>query len=290
MKKIIQNYLDYKNNEGRLSKNTIQAYKHDLNKFCDFINEKEVTSINREDIKKFIGHLRNNSNSDIAVARKISTLRSFFNYLLIEQKIILNPLLSICTPKIQEKEPNFLSFEESQKLLETIKQKASPFYKVRDYSIVKLFLSTGMRLRELTNIQIQDINLIDKRIKITRKGGKEQYIPLNDDICKVLKIYIKQRPQIDINYLFISRKKKGISPSEIYHLIKKYLYLAGITNKKVAVHSLRHTVATTLLANGVNLLSIKKLLGHKRITSTEIYTHINDNDLIQAVNQLNILV
>lgn len=288
MKQIIQNYLDFKINEGRLGENTIKAYEHDLGKFSNFINEKEITQIDREDIKKFIGHLRSNSNSDIAVARKISTLRSFFNYLLIEQKIILNPLISIYTPKIQEKEPNFLSFEESQKLLETIKQNASPFYKVRDYSIVKLFLSTGMRLRELTNIKIQDINLIDKRIKITRKGGKEQYIPLNDDICKVLKIYIKQRPQIDNSCLFVSRKKRGISPSEIYHLVKKYLYLAGITNKKIAVHSLRHTVATSLLANGVNLLSIKKLLGHKRITSTEIYTHINDNDLILAVNKLNI--
>lgn len=288
MKQIIQNYLDFKINEGRLGKNTIKAYKHDLDKFSDFINGKETALIDREDIKKFIGHLRNNSNSDIAVARKISTLRSFFNYLLIEQKINISPLLSIRTPKIQEKEPNFLSFEESQQLLETIKQKASPFYKVRDYTIVKLFLTTGMRLRELTNIKIQDINLIDKRIKITRKGGKEQYIPLNDNICKVLKIYIKQRPQIDDSCLFISRKKRGISPSEIYHLVKKYLYLADITNKKIAVHSLRHTVATSLLANGVNLLSIKKLLGHKRITSTEIYTHINDNDLILAVNKLNI--
>jgi len=288
MKQIIQGYLDYISNEGRLSDRTINAYRHDLLKFYDFINGKTATLIDREDIKQFIGLLRNNGNSDSAIARKISTLRNFFNYLLIEQKITLSPLLSIRTPKIQEREPSFLSPDESQKLLEAIKQHASPYYKVRDYTIVKLFLSTGMRLRELVNIKLKDVSLNEKSVKITRKGGKEQYIPLNEDICKLLTTYSKQRPQITGDALFVSRMKKGISSSEVYHLIKKYLSLAGITDKKVAVHSLRHTVATALLAGGINLITIQRLLGHKRITSTQIYTHINDKDLILAVNKLNI--
>ncbi|MBU0731272.1 tyrosine-type recombinase/integrase [Patescibacteria group bacterium] len=289
MKTIIQKYLKDLTTEGRLSQRTLQSYGIDLEKFCEFNNDKDVDLLEKEDIRKFTDHLRDQENSNTSIARKLSSLRGFFGYLEAERITSFNPMAGIKSPKIIEKEPSFLSLKESQALIQAVKKKATPYYRERDLAIVQLFLSTGIRLRELTGLEINDIDLINKRMRITRKGGNEQFIPLRDDICLILQKYIDVRRDIShTDAFFISRKYNGIRPNTVYCLIKKYLRLARIQKEDIGVHSLRHTVATNLHGQGVDLISIKKLLGHKRITSTEIYTHINDDDLIQAVNQINI--
>lgn len=293
MKQVIDHYLDCR--KTALSVRTVNAYKYDLIKFCNYTSDKNITEITEADIERYIANQRDVvQHSGVTLARQISTLRSFFKYLHRKKFITDDPTINLESPQKEENEPQFLTIEESEKLLTTIQKTASPYYHARDVAIVELILSTGLRLRELVSLRISNVDLTSKppSIKILRKGNKEQRIPLNGHTLTAMKVYLDQRPKTDNEYVFVSRKNVstvdgyGISPSNVYVMIKKYLLRAGIDRPKVAVHSLRHTVATTLLSKGKNIMVIKKLLGHRSIMSTQIYIHINDQDLEDAVNVL----
>jgi site-specific recombinase XerD len=286
------NHLSVKN----FSPRTVEAYKHDLNKFVEFlesISKSNFSAVSSDDIGHFLSQLKSTGikkpNSAITMARKLAAIKSFFKWAARRKILKENPAADVDTPKIPEREPTYLTQEEYERLLAIVKLKATPFYCLRDLAIVNTFLGTGVRLSELVGLKLGNVSLQESQesILVKGKGNKERTIPLNENVSSALEKYLKKRPDVESDFLFISRLGDGLSTGGVYHLIKRYLKEAGIKKDKVGVHSLRHTFATSLLNNkNVNIIHIQQLLGHKKIETTRRYLHINNIDLRNAVNSL----
>ncbi|MBI2415498.1 MAG: tyrosine-type recombinase/integrase [Candidatus Kerfeldbacteria bacterium] len=293
----IQQFLSQK--RTRLSPQTVKAYESDLNRFCAFLQDKSISEVTAQHIESFLKHIQDSSvvrknayDKSANTARKLSTTRSFFKYLHRNGFIELDPTLKVEPIRVSNRVSEFLSPEEKQRLLEAIKRTATPYYIERDMAIVQTFLYTGIRLRELVSLKVTCLDFEGQCIKVVRKGGDEDKILLPNEAAKFLKAYLEVRPKSDIAYVFVSKRKRvtkdgyGISPSEVYLIIQKYLRKAGITKEHLGVHSLRHTFATDLLRLNANLVQIKELLGHKNIATTQRYVHVEEKDLRKIINQL----
>jgi site-specific recombinase XerD len=276
--------------ERNLSINTLSGYTHDLMKFTSFLlskygKEPLVNEINTSDIRDFLAYLQLKQQSrSHAIFRKISCLRTFFAFLLKENYIKTNPTDTIQSPKLAKKLPIYLTPDELKKLL------AAPDIKdpmgIRDLAILTLFSYTGMRLSELVNLNIKDVNLKDHFVRVMGKGSKERIIPLITPVIKVLGEYLDIRPMIDNDAFFLSKLKKRISPRMVQVLVNKYRIIAGISQEKFSPHKLRHTFATMLHGKDVDLIDIQALLGHSSVATTQIYTHTNPKRLQKAVDKL----
>ncbi len=269
-------YLQYLEYEKKLSKNTIKAYNNDLNKLLEFKNN--LLRINNKDIKEFIK--KSNNLSTKTLAHRLTVINSFYNYLLSENIISINPCYSINMPKIPSKLPEVLSEEEVDKLLDI---NLVDKYSYRNKAMLELLYATGMRASELTNLKLNNIDLDSCIVRIMGKGSKERIVPINDTTIKYLNIYINNyRKEIlnkkDSEYLFISNALKPITRQGLFKIIKKECIRAGI-KKNVYPHILRHSFATHLLNHGANIRIIQELLGHEDITTTEIYTHLSNETI-----------
>lgn len=276
--------------ERAFSPRTISAYQHDLDMFVEFlesIGKADITTISKDDVRCFLSE-RAKTNGAVTRARKLSAVKSFFKHLGREGVIAANPVSDIEAPKLPEKEPTYLTQAEYQNLIATVKREATPFYLARDLAIVVLLLGTGIRLSELVGLTLDKINLehSGRSIKVKGKGDKERIIPLTDELVIVLEKYLKARPDVSSNNLFISRLGEQLCARSVYGLVKKYLKATGIKKNKMAVHSLRHTFGTTLMSNGVNIVVIQELLGHKKLETTRRYLHINSADLRKGIDTL----
>lgn len=275
-REYITSYLQYLEYEKKLSKNTIKAYDNDLNKLLEFKNN--LLSINNKDIKEFIK--KSNNLSTKTSAHRLTVINSFYNYLLSENIISINPCYSINMPKIPSKLPEVLSEEEVDKLLDI---NLVDKYSYRNKAMLELLYATGMRASELTNLKLNNIDLDSCIVRIMGKGSKERIVPINDTTIKYLNIYINNyRKEIlnkkDSEYLFISNALKPITRQGLFKIIKKECIRAGI-KKNVYPHILRHSFATHLLNHGANIRIIQELLGHEDITTTEIYTHLSNETI-----------
>lgn len=275
-REYITSYLQYLEYEKKLSKNTIKAYDNDLNKLLEFKNN--LLSINNKDIKEFIK--KSNNLSTKTLAHRLTVINSFYNYLLGENIISINPCYSINMPKIPSKLPEVLSEEEVDKLLDI---NLVDKYSYRNKAMLELLYATGMRASELTNLKLNNIDLDSCIVRIMGKGSKERIVPINDTTIKYLNIYINNyRKEIlnkkDSEYLFISNALKPITRQGLFKIIKKECIRAGI-KKNVYPHILRHSFATHLLNHGANIRIIQELLGHEDITTTEIYTHLSNETI-----------
>ena len=221
-------------------------------------------------------------NSAKTRARKMSSLRAFFKYFCDKTKqISINPVINIDIPKTQKALPKYLSLNESRKLLDSVDGK----YKVRDYCILTLFLNCGLRVSELAGINIGDINRDDHILRVLGKGNKERMVYLNDACMSAVRDYddfkISENVQPKLahkNAYFISRNGTRLSTMRIKELVKEHLDQAGLSAKHASAHKLRHTAATLMYQNGVDVRTIKEVLGHENLDTTAIYTHvINDN-------------
>ncbi len=275
-REYITSYLQYLEYEKKLSKNTIKAYDNDLNKLLEFKNN--LLSINNKDIKEFIK--KSNNLSTKTLAHRLTVINSFYNYLLSENIISINPCYSINMPKIPSKLPEVLSEEEVDKLLDI---NLVDKYSYRNKAMLELLYATGIRASELTNLKLNNIDLDSCIVRIMGKGSKERIVPINDTTIKYLNIYINNyRKEIlnkkDSEYLFISNALKPITRQGLFKIIKKECIRAGI-KKNVYPHILRHSFATHLLNHGANIRIIQELLGHEDITTTEIYTHLSNETI-----------
>lgn len=275
-REYITSYLQYLEYEKKLSKNTIKAYNNDLNKLLEFKNN--LLRINNKDIKEFIK--KSNNLSTKTLAHRLTVINSFYNYLLSENIISINPCYSINMPKIPSKLPEVLSEEEVDKLLDI---NLVDKYSYRNKAMLELLYATGMRASELTNLKLNNIDLDSCIVRIMGKGSKERIVPINDTTIKYLNIYINNyRKEIlnkkDSEYLFISNALKPITRQGLFKIIKKECIRAGI-KKNVYPHILRHSFATHLLNHGANIRIIQELLGHEDITTTEIYTHLSNETI-----------
>ena len=217
-------------------------------------------------------------------ARKIATLRSFFNYLTNKAHLLPeNPIKDIDTPKLQKSLPKYLTLGESIELLDAVDGNN----RERDYCILILFLNCGLRISELIGINLNDLH--DEALRIYGKGNKVRIVYLNDACQEALRSYLAVRRPItgrDANALFLSNRDQRISRSSVHALVKKYLAQAGLDSSQYSAHKLRHTAATLMLQNGVDVKAVQEVLGHEHLNTTEIYTHI-DNESLRVAAKAN---
>ena len=285
---LTQNYLDYLLLEKRYSSHTVKAYRTDLRIFESYLKEIYTTSIDKANhtmIRSWLVEELNKGNSARTVNRKITTLKSFYKYLIKEHKIKQNPTLKISSSKISKKLPQFVGLADMNKLLDKLKFEKN-FSAFRDKLIIEVFYSTGIRLSELINIKLTDVDPLKSQIKVLGKRNKERLIPLTKELQKSIEGYMTFRMKekaIDRSYLFITDSGKKLNPSMVYRKVNELL--KGVTTlEKKSPHVLRHTFATHMLNNGADLNVIKELLGHASLSATEVYTHNSIDQLKEIFN------
>ena len=275
--KNTEHYLDYLLYERNFSSHTIRAYKRDLLDFDLFISKnrkKDVNHILKKDIHQYLYYLSVKNLNKTSIARKLASLKSFFNFLLREGIIKNNFVKNIPSPKLDKRLPVFLNNDQISLLLNLPMSK--DITNERNMLILEIFYSTGVRISELVKIKLDHINMRKNTIIVLGKGNKQRLVILGNFAKERLKNYISIREKKN-SYLFEPLRKsssKHISERYVFNIVKSYV--KKITqNEKISPHSLRHTFATHLINNGANLLSVKELLGHSSLSSTQIYTHIN---------------
>ena len=307
---FLNSFLDYTATILNKSQNTVKEYNYDLNTFLKYIlyhfkmtNEKDlkqisirnmsletVSKITLDDIHSFLFYLTNTYNSKAATrARKVSSIRVFFNYLCNKAGLIeKNPAQNLETPKLDKRIPKYLTLDDSKKLLEAVND-MDDRNKERDYAIITLFLNCGMRLSELVGINIKDINFSECQMTVIGKGNKERTIYLNSACMNAVNKYLAVRPHDNVKYdskdaLFLSERRERISNRTVQYIVKQELKRAGLDTNKYSVHKLRHTAATLMYKYGnVDIRALQELLGHESIATTEIYTHVDNSQIRNAV-------
>jgi site-specific recombinase XerD len=245
----------------------------------------EFKNLVTDDLYEFLMYIRNSrDNSPNALARKISALKSFYNYLTSKSHMLDNNIAKeLDSPKLPKKLPRYLTLDESLKLLNSVDGE----FATRDYAIITLFLNCGMRLSELVGINIHDIQ--ENSIFIKGKGNKERKVYLNDACVRALNDYLAVRPHdgvVDRDALFLSKRKTRISNNMVYKMVKKNMERAGLDPEKYSPHKLRHTAATLMYVHGnVDVRALQEILGHEQLSTTQIYTHVDERQLHDAVNK-----
>ena len=277
--KKIEDFESYLLLEKKYSENTINSYKNDLIKFKEYFQNKSLKNLNSKDLKQYIRQINKSMNAK-SVSRNISTLKSFYKFLLLEKYVNKSPLTNIVMPKIKKDLPKVLSEEEVTKLLD-FKEKDS--YDYRNKAMLELMYSSGLRVTELINLKLTDIDLDLEIVRIFGKGSKERVIPLGQYASLALKEYITyHRTSLAKNknsdYLFLSSRADKMTRQAFFKIIKKIAKQQNIKTE-FSPHTLRHSFATHLLKHGADLRSIQELLGHSDVSSTQIYTHITNEKL-----------
>lgn len=276
--KYIEEFIDYLRFEKKYSENTISSYKRDLNKTNTYI-KKDFAKLNKKDIQNYIQKLSKSENVS-SVSRCISTLKSFYKFLELNKYTNKTPLTTITNPKTVKKLPKILSEEEIEKLLD-INLKTDFDY--RNKAMLELMYSSGLRVSELINLNVNDIDLSNASVRIFGKGSKERIIPLNDYAIDALNNYILNHRRSlfkhgESNYLFLNNHGNKITRQGFFKILEKIAKEKGIKSE-LSPHTLRHSFATHLLKHGADLRSIQELLGHSDISTTQIYTHITSERL-----------
>jgi site-specific recombinase XerD len=278
--------------ERNCSKGTLVEYSSDLKAFVEYLQTQkkekqlnDVSLISEDDLHHYIEYLFLKTKcKSVTIARKISSLRSFFTFLKERRIITRNPSLELKSPKLPKKLPIYLTENELLKLLATPDRTKEEG--IRDFAILILFSYSGLRISELRGLNINSLNFEDKNVKVMGKGSKERIIPLIEPVIEAVKKYLEIRPTSDTEALFISKFKRRISIRALRNIVYKYRMLAGISVKNFSPHKLRHTFATLLHNHDVDILDIQALLGHASIATTQIYTHTNSKRLRDAVDKL----
>jgi len=277
----IKEYISFLKIEKNLSANTVKVYENDLLEFQKYLGRSiSIRRIVRSHIRGFLAFLTEKNNQPITRRRKLTTLRNYFNFLEDEEKIIKNPSKNMPMPKVEAKEPACLSEEEIKKLIQAVKKEKSRHRK-RNEVIVRVLIETGIRLSELTGLDVGDIDTKEKTIQLKRKGNSEQSIPINSQLNQLLKEFLKkEKPNQPV---IRSSFKRRMTQRRVSLLIQKYLKQAGVTKRGISCHSLRHSFCSRLLKKKVDIRSIQILAGHKSISTTERYLHIANAQLRKEV-------
>jgi integrase/recombinase XerC len=286
MKEFFELYLNYLTSEKNYSTHTLTAYLKDLVQFEEFLiiyyksDKITVHDIDKSSIRAYLAFLYSKKLAKKSVARKLTSIRMFFQYLILIEEIFLNPAALVESPKVEKKLPKFVGQNELINLLD--RMEINDFSSIRDKLILELFYVTGMRLSELVALKISDVDDYNKKIKIARgKGGKTRILPLNSGTVKLVLQYNFLRSEINVvdsEYFFLRNNGKKIYPTFVKRLVKNLLSQIK-NNSATNVHALRHSFATHLMDNGAELLAVKDLLGHENLSTTQIYTHVSAEKL-----------
>jgi integrase/recombinase XerD len=290
MKELIDNFLSYLSFERGLAKNTIVSYQGDLNDYMDFLSGISIDALSKttkNEIVNFMLYQKDKGLSPNSIARRLAAIKVFYRFLVRERLLKSDPSSLIDSPKLWKKIPETLSLNEVDALL------AQPDVRdrqgIRDRAILETMYATGMRVSEVTNLKLNNINLDIGFLRCLGKGNKERVIPLGKKAVISIKRYLEaSRPRLlknkESEFLFVSRLGKKISRQSLWKLIKKYARMARI-KKPLRPHILRHSFATHLLERGADLRSVQEMLGHSNISTTQIYTHIN-KDRLKAIHKM----
>ena len=307
---ILDDYLNYLLTIKGRSNLTVKEYYYDLKRFLKFIimrkklfgynlnsdinsvsilsiNKRDILDIDITDLHAYISFCDSNYNDSTKTkARKISAIKSWFKYLHNTVELInKNPAEKLELPKLQKRNPVYLTLSESEKVINSIKEEKNEFNRTRDLCIILIFLTCGLRISELTGINIESIK--DDKLSVIGKGNKERIVFLNENCIYAIKSYLQLRPCTkNTTALFLSSHKKRISNRSIQLRLKKYILLAGLDPKIYTPHKLRHTAATLMYKYGdVDIRTIQSILGHTSVATTQIYTHLDDDDIKKGISK-----
>ncbi len=283
----ISEYLTYLEVERGLSQNTILAYENDILGFFDYFkNIEDPNEIKRIHFSEYTAHLAESGLLSSSVTRKIASIKGFFRYLSANKEIKSNPSLSLSAPKIPKRLPKVISYEEIEKLLKnrlTTKEKA----------VFELLYATGLRVSELVNLTVKNVDFKSNLIKTTGKGSKDRIVPMGKKAKEALNHYMKERglllktklgSEAESDFVFLNEKSEKISRQWVYNFIKKQ---GETINKTISPHTIRHSFATHLLENGADLRAVQELLGHRSVVTTQLYTHISKKRLREVYFNIN---
>jgi integrase/recombinase XerD len=284
---FLDQFLHYLTVEKGLAKNTLEAYSHDLNRFLNYLQEKRIEDVLRAtklDVRGFLITLRARKLSNKTIVRNLVAIRTFFRFLTQERKLESNPVEDLESPQLAKTLPEILSLQEVENLLETPKP-LTPLG-IRDRSMLEMLYATGMRVSELVNLQMNQLNLEGGYVLLFGKGSKERAVPIGGEAIRWVSHYLKSARQKltkgkESPFLFLNRSGRKMSRQMFWKNIKACGRRAGI-RKKITPHLLRHSFASHLLARGADLRSVQMLLGHADISTTQIYTHVTGERLKQV--------
>lgn len=286
MYNLLSDYLKHLKIFQNASDHTLSAYEHDIQRFLDFLQSEGIEDMNKVDnliVRTFISKLRLGEIalveiSDNSLARNISSLRSFYYYLIEFKGYDKNPFIHVKQVKQSKKIPEFLFFNEIEQLLDSIE--VDDFMGERNKVMFELMYGCGLRVSELVNLKVSNINSGDRIVTIFGKGNKERIVPFHVKLQSLLEDYLLKRAgcSIEHDYVFFNKNKKQLTSRGIQYILDQLVIKSGL-NKKVSPHMLRHSFATHLLDNGADIRIVQELLGHENISTTQIYTHVSIDKL-----------
>ena len=277
MNKYVSEYTDFLKIEKRQSQNTVESYRRDVSRFEKYLSNNQLGGAKTSDVRSFLVFLRNEEGlASSSVARCLSSLKSFYNFLYVESLISENPIETIASPRPWRKLPNVMSMQEVDALIAA--PDINTLAGVRDLAMLELMYATGLRVSELVSLKMSAVNLEVGYLRSLGKGSKERVVPIGDIAKTTIENYvINARPLFQKKYtsedLFLTRLGNAMTRQGFWKILKKYSTKAKIVGT-VSPHALRHAFATHLLERGADLRSVQKMLGHADISSTQIYTHV----------------
>jgi len=281
IKEHIEDYLSFLKVERGLAEQTISSYRIDLNEFAELTSRKSIKSITPSDAVSYISQLNSNSRKPSTIARKISSLKRFFGYLVDNGNLSENPFASLAAPKISRYHPDYLSPKEIEQIIDKIDLTSKNG--IRDRMIIELLYGCGLRISELLNLKLSDMEFEAGFLRVTGKGNKQRLVPLGEYARKAVEKHLANdisiKPQNSTNLLIHNKIGKILSRVGLWKIIKKRVLEAGIT-KQVSPHTFRHSFATHLIEGGADLRIVQEMLGHADITTTQIYTRIDREYII----------
>ena len=280
MSEYLEQFFKYLNAERNASDHTLSNYRRDLNQFMNFFgkdfSDRALVQIQHFAIRRFLGELQKKGYARSSVIRKVAALRSFFKFMWREGLVSENPMTALSSPRGRRTLPSFLSAEEMDRLINSIE--GSDWNILRDRGILEFLYSTGIRVSELTGLNLDDVDFRSELIKVRGKGRKERLVPVGRLALKILQEYLLKREGRSSKAVFINKHGTRLSNRSVERLVKKYVLASGIS-KKVTPHTFRHSCATHLLDRGADLRSVQEILGHASLSTTQIYTHVTAEKL-----------
>jgi integrase/recombinase XerC len=287
----LQRFFEYLQFEKRYSQHTLISYKNDLYQFVDYLQVEydglELNKATASFVRSWLASMRNEKITAKTINRKISTLKSFYKFLMKTGELTQSPMTTIVAPKVQKRLPSFVAENDMETLQKKVREFADTWKDKTDNLVIELFYATGMRLSELITLKDHNVDIYNSQVKVLGKGNKERIIPIPKALADLLADYIKHKEEknlkVEQGCLFVNEKGKPLYPKYVYNVVKNGL--TGITSlNKKSPHILRHTFATHLTNNGADLNAVKELLGHASLAATQVYTH-NTIDKLKSVHK-----
>lgn len=301
MEKLIEQFLEHLRYERNVSAHTLRNYASDLQQFTDFLSPAdasgkrrtlpEISEIDHLTIREWMSELHNAQKTKSSIARKLAALRTFFQFLVREGTLELNPAKLVSTPRLEKKLPKHLSIEEAIRFIETPDLETE--LGKRDRAMLELMYATGVRVAELTTLNLADVDFRNQLIRVTGKRRKQRIVPFGDPAAEAIRNYLTVRDKFlfnapvskrDDEALFLNYQGTRITTRSVGRMVEKYIRIcAGMHN--ISPHALRHSFATHLLDSGADLRDIQELLGHARLSTTQVYTHVSMEKLVAVYDK-----